>query len=41
MDLLVEQVTVTDLMSSMTVLDGFTGRTGDSNSLDVFSVCPK
>ena len=26
-----EQETVTGLMSSMTVLDGFTGRAGDSN----------
>ena len=33
MDLLVKQETVIDLLSSMTVLDGFTGRAGDSNRL--------
>ena len=41
MDLLIEQEIVTDLTFSMTVLDEFIGRTVDSNSLDVFSVCPK
>ena len=30
---LVEQDTVTDLVFSMTVLDGFTGRAGHSNRL--------
>ena len=40
MDLLVEQEIVTDLMSSMTVLDGFIGKAGDSNRFDVFNDCP-
>ena len=40
MDLLVEQEKVTDLMSSMTVLDGLTGRAGDINRFNVFNDCP-
>ena len=40
MDLLVEQETITDLMSSMTVLDGLTGRAGYSNRCGVFNDCP-
>ena len=39
MDLLVEQETLTDLMSLMTVLDRLTGRAGDSNRFDVLNDC--